>query len=121
MANTTRSDVDDLYGNRAMSDSAADSLVSMANRLADDVFSGKLRTLDETEGNEKDFKTALAAHFWALREGEPQSESQGGGSVSYNVTPGNIEDGLSETQFGRMAQTYIRDGASVSVEIARRR
>lgn len=121
MADTTVSDVDDLYGDRAMTDSEADSLVNMANRLGNEVFAGKLRTLDEVEGNEKDFKAYLAAHMWTLREGEAQSDSQAGGSISYNLTGGDIEDGLSETRFGRMAKTYLRSGASVSVEIARRR
>lgn len=121
MTDTTQSDVDNLYGNRAMTDAEADELVSMANRLADQVFSGKIRTFGEVEGSEKDFKTLLAAHLWTLREGEAQSESQAGGSISYNVTAGNVEDGLSETRFGRMAQTYLRSGASVGVEIAHSR
>jgi hypothetical protein len=121
MADTSRSDVDAIYGQRGMSDSDADTLVSQANRLADDVFSGQLRTLSEIEGNEKDFKTLLAAHLWTLREGEAQSESQTGGSITYNITTGDLKDGLSETRFGRMAQAYLRDSASVSVELARRR
>lgn len=118
MADTTRSDVDAIYGDRAMSDTDADALVSIANRLADDTFGGMLRTLGEVEGNEKDFKTFIAAHLWALREGEAQSESQAGGTITYNVVSGQLEDSLSETRYGRMAQAYIRDGASIGVEIA---
>lgn len=122
MTDTTRSDVDAIYGDRAMSDSDADSLVAMANRLADDVFGGMLRTLSEVEGDEKDFKTLLAAHMWTLREGEAQSESQTGGSVSYNwQNPGDLQASLTETRFGRMARTYLRSEAGISVEIARRR
>lgn len=118
MADTTRSETDAIYGDRAMSDSDADALVSIANRLADDVFGGKVSRLGEVEGNDKDFKTFLAAHLWALREGEAQSESQAGGTVTYNVISGRVEDNLSETRYGRLAQAYIRDGASIGVEIA---
>lgn len=119
---TTRSDVDSVYGQRAMSDSAADDLVGMANRLADDVYSDKIRTLGEREGNEKDFKTLLAAHYWALREGEAASESQTGGSVSYAWAQAQADDAtLTETRFGRQARTYLRSELSIGTEIARRR
>lgn len=118
MADTDRATTDSIYGDRAMSDSDADALVSIANRLADDVFGGRVRTLGEVEGNDKDFKTFLAAHLWALREGEAQSESQAGGSVSYNVVVGDVQEHLSETRYGRMAQAYLRGGASIGVEIA---
>lgn len=119
MADTTRSDVDAVYGQRAMTDADADSLVTIANNLADDVFGGRQRTLGEVEGNEKDFKTYLAAHLWALREGEVTSESQAGGSVSYNWSNPSAEElQLSQTRYGRLARTYIREGANISVEWA---
>lgn len=122
MADATRSDVDPVYGDRAMSDSDADALVSIANRLADDVFGGQVRTLSEVEGDEKDFKTYLAAHLWALREGVPQSESQTGGSVTYNwQNPTDLQASLTESPYGRMARHYLRSEAGISVEIARRR
>lgn len=105
-----------------MSDSDADSLVNIANRLADDVYGGAIRTLGEVEGNEKDFKTYLAAHLWAVREGESQSESQTGGSVNYTwSSPAEAESALAQTHWGRMALAYTRSGASISTEIARRR
>lgn len=121
MVDTTRSDVDAVYAERGMSDSTADSLVSIANRLADNVFAGKLSTLAEVEGDEKDFKTYLAAHLWAIREGVPQSESQGGGSISYVTDPGNIEASLSQTPYGQVARSMLRDGASISVVKTRSR
>lgn len=110
MTDTTRSDVAALYGSYGMSDSDADALVAQANRLADDVFSDQIVFTSETQGDEKDFKTLLAAHLWALREGEAQSENQAGGSVTYNVTTGDVSDSLSETRWGRMAQAYLRGG-----------
>lgn len=121
MADATLADVDDLYGQRAMTDAEADALVQQANRLADDAYAGRLATLTQLEGDEADFKALLAAHFWTLREGEAQSENQSGGSISYNLTTGSLEDGLTETRWGRMATTYLRSNASVAVSLARRR
>ena len=109
-------DVDALYGKRAMTDSAAQELIQMAVRLADTVYSGRIRATGEVEGDRSDFVALLAAHLWSLREGEPQSESQTGGSVSYNVLSGDVDDSLSETRYGRMAKAYVRDGSSLGVE-----
>jgi hypothetical protein len=123
MADATRSDVDALYGDRALENSEADSLVSMANRMVDNNFGGVMRTLDEVEGNEKDAKTFLAAHVWQLAEGgEIQSESQTGASQSFNVPQGDIQQALTETRYGRMFKSiYLRDQASLGVELGRRR
>lgn len=117
MADTTRSDVDQLYGDRGMSDSDADALVSIANRLKDDVYGGRIARRGEVEGNEKDFATALGAHLFALREGgELQSESQSGGNVSFNVVAGDVEASLTETRFGRLARAYLVSEASIGIE-----
>lgn len=116
MADTTFQDVDDIYEDREMTESDAHRLVEMANRLADDVFGGRLRTLSEIEGDQKDFKTLLAAHIWAIREGEIQSENLGGAtSVTYTWMSGRVEDTLSETRYGRIARLYIRDNASIGI------
>lgn len=120
MTDTTRSDVDAVYGDRAMTDSDADSLVSIANRLVDDTFGGQVRTLGEIEGNEKDFKTYVAAALWAIREGETSSESQAGGSVTYNFSnPSEMKTWLANlNRYGAVASGYIRDSSSHGVEIA---
>lgn len=117
MADTTRSDVEDIFGDSALTDAEKDNIVSIANRLADDAYSGQLRTLGEIEGNEKDFKTFLAAHMWELAEGgEISSESQTGGNVTFNHMTGDVTDSLTETRFGRQCLLYLRHGASISVE-----
>lgn len=119
MADTTRSDVENLKPESGLADGNKDFLVTMANNFADDVFGGTVRTIGEVEGNDTDFKTLLAAHFWELAEGgELASESQSGGSMSYNVNPGNIEDSLSQTRYGRMARAYIRQDGQFGVEWA---
>lgn len=120
MTDTTRSDVESVYGAKGMDDSDAEALVTIANNLADDVFGGTTRTLGEIEGNEKDFKTYLAAALWTVREGELESESQAGGSFSVNVqTPGEMEVWLQNlNKYGEVAAGYIRTGTNVSVEWA---
>lgn len=120
MADTSRSDVDAVYGDRAMSDSDADTHVGIANRLVDDTFGGQVRTQGEIEGNEKDFKTYVAAALWAVREGESNSESQAGGSITYNFNnPSEMKSWLANlNRFGATAAGYIRDSASFGVEIA---
>lgn len=119
MADTTRPAVEDLKPESGLTTGEKDALVEMANRFADDVFGGTVRTIGEVEGDDSDFKRLLAAHFWELAEGgEVQSESQSGGSLSYNVNPGNVEQSLDQTRYGRMARAYIRQGGQIGVEWA---
>lgn len=120
MTNTTRSEVENLKPQSGLTDSEKDALVSQANRYADDVYGGLVRTLSEVEGDEKDFKSLIAAHMWELAEGgELQSENQAGGSVSFNVTAGDTDEAaLAQTRYGRLALGYIRQGGQVSVEWA---
>lgn len=119
MADTVRTDVEDIKPESGLTNSQKDALVEMANRFADDVFGGTVRSIGEVEGDDGDFKRLLAAHLWELAEGgEAQSESQSGGSVSYSVNPGNVEQSLSQTRYGRMARAYLRQEGQVGVEWA---
>lgn len=118
MVDTTWSLIDGMKGNHSVEDSdLQDQIVGMANRLADDVFSGRVNYTGEQEGDEEDFKTLLGCHLLELHEGgEVQSSSQTGGSVSMNVNTGEAANGLTETRWGRMAQVYLRDNASIAIE-----
>jgi hypothetical protein len=112
-------EVDEQYGDgrRTLSDSAAENIIDRADRLADDVYSSRVAREGQIEGNEKDFKVLLACHLIELTEGgEIQSQNQTGGSVSYNTVTGDPLDSLSETRWGRLAETYIRDNQSISIE-----
>lgn len=121
MTDTTVEAVESMKPQSGLGDAAKVDLVQQANRYVDDVYSGLVRTLSEIEGDEQDFKTLLAAHFWELAEGgEAQSENQAGGSISFNVQGGNIEEelALGQTRYGRMAFGYIRRDAQIGIEWA---
>jgi hypothetical protein len=120
VTDTSRSEVENYKPQSGLTDAEKDALVSTANRFVDDVYSGLVRTLSQVEGDEKDFKSFIAAHLWTLAEGgELQSEGQAGGSVSYNVQPGgDNQEWLAQTRYGKMALGYIRDDAQVGVEWA---
>jgi hypothetical protein len=91
-------------------------LLDMAEREANELYSGQVSTLPEIEGDTDDFIRHLAAHKWTLAEGgEAQSESNTGGNVSYNTVTGENLDNLSQTRFGREAKSYLRDESSISV------
>lgn len=120
MADTTRSEVESYMPQSGLTDGEKDTLVSVANRFANDVYGGTVRTIGETEGNEKDFKSLIAAHLWTLAEGgEVQSQNQAGGSIAYNVNAADVDQtALAQTRWGRMALGYIRDGGQIGVEWA---
>lgn len=118
MASITRSEVQNVYGNKepSIGTSQRDALVSIAERFTEDVVGGKVSTLAELEGNENDFAKYVAAHLWTLAEGgETQSSSQTGGSVNYGHLQGNIEQTLGETRYGRFAQALIRSSDSIGI------
>jgi hypothetical protein len=89
-------------------------LLDMAEREADQLYAGNVSTLPEIEGDRDDFIKLLAAHKWELAEGgEAQSESNTGGSVNYNTVTGDTIDNLSQTRYGREAESYLRNSASI--------
>lgn len=111
----TFSEVEAQYGPTEIPQSAADDLIDAAKRTADDIYSSTIVFTAEVEGNEKDFVILVACHKWALREGEPQSESQAGGSVSWNTVTGEWQTHLSQTKWGREALGYLRGRPNISL------
>ena len=116
-------DVRDTYGNiandagDAASDTYIQTFISKARRLEEDVFSGRVRTLGEVEGDTDDFVELLACHLLQITEGgDPDSESSTGGSVTYSHLQGDIESTLTETRFGRLARLYLRNEVSIGIE-----
>lgn len=95
--------------------SKAEQLIEAAERMAQDLYGDAILFTSEQQGNAKDFVILLACHKWALREGEPQSESQAGGSVTYNTVTGEVQDSLSQTKWGREALGYLGDQPNISV------
>lgn len=114
----TVSEVQAVYGEQepSLSASKQQELVDVAERLRDGVFGGRVRTLQEIEGDGEDFGAYLAAHLWELAEGgEAQSQSQTGGSVNYAHLQGNVEHTLTETRYGRVCRMMLRQNASVGI------
>lgn len=92
-----------------LDDQQKQQLLDMAEREVQGLYGGRVATIDETEGNEDDLITLVAAHKWTLAEGgEAQSESSAGGNINYNVTTGETPNGWTETKWGRQAIEYIR-------------
>jgi len=91
-------------------------LLDQAEREVTDLYSGRVSTLSEIEGNKDDLVELVAAHKFELASGgEAQSESATGGSVNYNTVTGEIPNGWSETRYGRQALEYIRDETGFSM------
>lgn len=120
MADTTVQDAENEYPNCGLTNTQKQHHVQRANRFVDNNFGGKIRTIGEVEGNVKDLKTLIAAAYWVEAEGgEVNSQSQTGGSISYGVQNDLAEFGLPNNRYAQQALGYLRQGARVSVEIAR--
>jgi len=91
-------------------------LLDDAKAIRDGSYSGRVSTTPILEGDQDVFTKYLAAHLWTLAEGgEAQSESAGGGNVTYNTVTGEWLDSLTETRFGRVALTQIDTNQSTGV------
>lgn len=93
-----------------LTDTKKQELLDIAEREADQIHGGQVSRFSIIEGDKDDFIKHLAAHKWELATGgETQSESSGGGNVSYNTVTGDINSYLSQTRYGRDALGYLRD------------
>lgn len=111
-------DVQAVYGGQdpAIDESQQETLVGIAERLTEDVFSGRIATFSEIEGNTDDFAAYLGAHLWEIAEGgEAQSSSQTGGSVNYQHLQTNAESTLGETRYGRTCLMMMRQNANTGI------
>jgi len=92
----------------------ASDLIDTAVSMFENVFSDKVLFTSEALDEDEAVKY-LAAHKWAIALGdEIQSESQAGGSVSYNV-PTSTARGLSRTKYGQEVLEYLRDTPNIGV------
>lgn len=112
----TTDDVEDLdsTGWQSLSSSKKSALLADAETERDTMYSGRNSRYKTVVGDEDVFIKNLAAHKWELAEGgEAQSESQTGGSTSYQQ--GQSEDYLSLTRFGMTASRHLADEQSTSI------
>lgn len=117
----TRAEVATVYdgdptsaGTGDLSDDDADDLITAAVSMHDTIFSDQILFTNEI-GDENEAVKYLAAHKWAISLGDTiSSESQAGGSVTYNA-PTATERSLSRTQYGQEYLEYLKSEPNVSV------
>lgn len=106
-----RTDVETLSSKSfdALSDSKKTDLLADAETEADTIFSGRVATLPEIEGDRDVFVKNLAAHKWTLAMGgEADSENSSGGSITYKTAPAEMDEYLSLTRFGETCKAHLR-------------
>ena len=91
--------------------------LNMAQNLITGPLTERVATLPTLQGDEEDATKLLAAHLWELWEGgEAESESGGGGSVSYNTVTGEVVSSLMQTRYGRtLHDIHLRDEQGVGI------
>ena len=87
----------------------AEQLIDEAVRMFQSIFSDEILFTDEVQGDQDDAVVLLARHKWALALGETTSESQTGGSQSFNI-PASQERSLKRTTYGLEFLEYARGG-----------
>ena len=96
----------DPVGQGELTNTQADALISDAVDMVDNLFSDKMVFTSELKDEDKAV-IYLACHKWALALNDTvQSESQGGGSVTYNVPPA-VERSLRRTTYGLEFLEYL--------------
>lgn len=114
----TVSDVEALSskGWQHLDSSKKTALLEDAQTERETLYSDRVGTIPTLEGDEDIFIKNLAAHKWELASGgEATSESQTGGSVSYNTVTGDAINELAQTRYGRTCLTHLRDGQSIGI------
>jgi len=78
------------------------------------MYTGRNARFPTLVGDEDVFVKNLAAHKWQLAEGgQPNSESNQGGSASFDTT--QSDDYLSMTHYGETAKRHIRYDESIAI------
>jgi hypothetical protein len=118
MADPTVSDVEALSstGWKQLADTKKQALLDDAIEETDSLYSDRQARMPTLDGSRSIFIKNLAAHKWELAEGgESQSESNGGGSVSYNTVTGDAIESLQQTRYGRTALDHVRDRQGLGI------
>jgi len=101
-------------------DTTKQQMLQEAKELAMTTYGGQVSRLP-TQTNQKLFVINLARHFLEEVEGgEAQSESQQGGSTSYNTVTGDAMSSLQSTRYGRRCTEILRAQQSVGIVRTRR-
>ena len=97
--------------NGELTSTQASDLIDSAVTMLDNLFSKSVMLTTEVK-DETEAVKYLAAHKWALALGQAQSESQGGGNITYNVPPGAPRS-LKRTTYGQEFLEYCVDERNV--------
>jgi len=112
----TKSDVEKLDAQswNSLTDSKKDALLSDAQTESQTIYSGRFARTPTLVGDRDIFVKNLAAHKWELAEGgQPNSESQTGGSTSYDTSPGDSY--LEQTRYGQTCLEHLDDRQSIGI------
>lgn len=103
-----------------LSDDKLDEQIIAAVTEASTLYTGRYARMPTLDGDAGVFRRYLAAHKAQQAEGgQPQSESNSGGNVSYNTVTGDAISDLQQTQFGRVALKHVRDRQGLGIERSR--
>jgi len=103
-----------------LADDKKDALIRQAIGEANTLYTGRYSRLPTLDGDAEIFRLNLAAHKMELAQGgEAQSESNGGGNVSYNTVTGDQMSDLQNTRYGRTALKHVRDRQGLGIQRSR--
>ena len=115
----TVEDVQAVYGEKppALDETKQQALLDDAETEADTIYSRRTTRTPILAGDRDIFIKHLAAHKWELAEGgELQSQSQTGGSVNFQTSPGTDDRGfLHGTRFATEANRHLSGEQSTSI------
>ena len=107
-------------GFKQLSDAKKDEAIIAAVTEASTLYTGRFARTPTLDGDAGIFRRNLAAHKMQQAEGgQPQSESNSGGNVSYNTVTGDAISDLQQTQYGRTALKHVRDRQGIGIERSR--
>lgn len=118
MVTITDSDVQEVYGEKepGLSSAKQTALRQVAERLTDQVFSGRLATLSEIEGDEEDFTKYLAAFLWDTSEGRSlNQEFQTGNAAPTQRVASDPASALSGNPYGEVCLLYLRNSSNLGL------
>jgi len=96
-------------------DTTKQQMLAEAKEMAVTTYGGRFSKLPSTL-NQKLFVINLARHYLEEVEGgEAQSESQQGGSTSYNTVTGEAQSNLESTRYGRRCMDILREAMSIGI------
>lgn len=118
MVTITDDQVQEVFGEKdpGLSSAKKTALRQIAERLTDQVFSGRLTTLSEIEGSEEDFTKYLAAFLWDTATGRSlNQEFQSGNAAPVSRVKSDPQSALSGNPYGEVCLLYLRNRSNIGL------